>query len=212
MPITLLDGILLAFTLVSAMLAMVRGVSRELLSIGSWAIAALAAWVFAPTLLPKLQPYIAPYSDSATVAMIASGLIIFLIALIVATIITMKISDLIIDSRVGALDRTLGFVFGVARGVIVVAVGLLFFTWLAQSNMPGWVANAKSKPLLDSVGLQIKGVGTWIESMLPESLMPNLSGDDAPAEGNGAPPADAPAQGSGEPPAEDGADKPATNN
>ena len=58
MPITLLDGILVGFTLVSAMLAMVRGFSREILSIVSWAAAAAAAFFFYKPVLPYVQPYI----------------------------------------------------------------------------------------------------------------------------------------------------------
>lgn len=157
MPITLLDGILVGFTLVSAMLAMVRGFSREVLSIASWAAAAIAAFFFYKPVLPFVQPYI----DNEKLAMAAAAAIVFVIALIVVTVITMKIADWIIDSRVGALDRTLGFLYGAARGILVVAVGLLFFNWLAGERAPGWVADAKSKPLLESVG-------TWLESMLPE--------------------------------------------
>ncbi len=157
MPITLLDGILVGFTLVSAMLAMVRGFSREVLSIASWAAAAVAAFFFYKPVLPYVQPYI----DNEKLAMAAAAAIVFVIALIVVTVITMKIADWIIDSRVGALDRTLGFLYGAARGILVVAVGLLFFNWLAGERAPGWVANAKSRPLLESVG-------TWLESILPE--------------------------------------------
>jgi len=175
MPITLLDGILVAFTLVSAMLAMVRGLSRELLSIASWAAAAAAAYFFWKPMLPYVQPYI----DSEQLAMIASAGIVFLIALIVVTIITMMITDFIIDSRVGTLDRTLGFIYGAARGILVVAVGLLFFTWLAGSNLPAWIANAKSRPLLQSVGEKI-------ESYMPENpeeLIPRLPGEEPQADG-----------------------------
>ncbi|MDP3896671.1 MAG: CvpA family protein, partial [Mesorhizobium sp.] len=146
MPITLLDGILVGFTLVSAMLAMVRGFSREILSIASWAAAAAAAFFFYPLVLP----YVAPYVDNEKLAMAVAAAVVFFIALIVVTLITMKIADFIIDSRVGALDRTLGFLYGAARGVLVVAVGLLFFNWLVGTNQPGWVAGAKSRPLLET--------------------------------------------------------------
>ena len=105
MPITLLDGILVGFTLVSAMLAMVRGFSREILSIASWVAAAAAAFFFYQAVLP----YIKPYVDSPQLAMAAAAGVVFIIALIVVSVITMKIADCIIDSRVGALDRTLGF-------------------------------------------------------------------------------------------------------
>ena len=151
MPITLLDGILLAITLFSGVLAMVRGFSREVLSVASWAIAAAAAFYFYKQAVPFVQPYI----DSEVLAQAAAAGAIFLVTLVIATIITMKIADFIIDSSVGALDRTLGFVFGAARGVLLVVVAMLFFNWLAQNNQPTWVTNAKSKPLLDSLGTQL---------------------------------------------------------
>jgi membrane protein required for colicin V production len=154
MPITLLDGILVGFTLVSAMLAMVRGLSREVLSIASWVAAAAAAYFFYPTVLPYAQRYI----DNEQIALAASAGAVFVVALIVVTLITMKIADLIIDSRIGALDRTLGFLYGVARGVIVVAVALLFFNWLVGSNPPEWVSQAKSRPFLEDIGARIEAL------------------------------------------------------
>ena len=175
MPITLLDGILIGFTLVSAMLAMVRGFSREVLSIASWVAAAAAAFFFYPILLPYVQPHI----DNEQLAMAAAAGIIFIIALIVITVLTMKIADFIIDSRVGALDRTLGFLYGAARGILVVAVGLLFFNWLAGDNQPGWVTEAKSKPLLDTIGEKIQGVlPDDPENSILDRLRPD---DEAPA-------------------------------
>ncbi len=154
MPITLLDGILVGFTLVSAMLAMVRGLSREILSIASWVAAAAAAFFFYPPVLPYVRPYI----DNDKIAMAAAAGIVFVIALIIVTLITMKIADWIIDSRIGALDRTLGFLYGAGRGILVVAVGLLFFNWLVGANSPPWIADAKSRPLLESIGAKIEGL------------------------------------------------------
>ena len=85
MPITLLDGILVGFTLVSAMLAMVRGFSREVLSIASWAAAAAAAFFFYKPVVPYVQPYI----ENDKLAMAAAAGIVFVIALIVVSVITM---------------------------------------------------------------------------------------------------------------------------
>ena len=64
-----------------------------------------------------------PISTTSKIAMAAAAGVVFVVALIVVTLITMKIADFIIDSRVGALDRTLGFLYGAARGILVVAVG-----------------------------------------------------------------------------------------
>ncbi len=173
MPITLLDGIVIGFTLVSAMLAMVRGFSREILSIASWVAAAAAAFFLHPILLP----YVTPYIDHPMVSLAVSAGIIFFIALIVVTVITMKIADFIIDSKVGALDRTLGFIYGAARGLLVLAVALLFFNWLVGTNPPTWVTEAKSRPLLESIG-------AWVQGILPDdpenSILNRLRGQEAP--------------------------------
>ncbi len=67
----------------------------------------------------------------------------------------MRIADFIVDSRIGPLDRTLGFVFGAARGALLVVVGLLFYNWLMPENQLPWIANAKSKPVLESIGESI---------------------------------------------------------
>lgn len=190
MPITLLDGILVGFTLVSAMLAMVRGFSREILSVVSWIAAAAAAFFFYQPVLPYVQPYV----DNEKIAMVVAAGIVFIVALIVVSVITMKLADWIIDSRVGALDRTLGFLYGAARGILVVAVALLFFNWLAGPKAPGWVANAKSRPLLESIGAKL-------ESLLPEdpeNAILNRLNPNQPAPETGAetpPAADAPAPG-----------------
>jgi membrane protein required for colicin V production len=197
MPITLLDGILVGFTLVSAMLAMVRGLSREILSIASWVAAAAAAFFFYPLVLPYVQPHI----DNEKIAMAAAAGVVFIVALIIVTLITMKIADWIIDSRIGALDRTLGFLYGAARGILVVAVGLLFFNWLVGTSTPAWIANAKSRPLLESIG-------TTLEGLLPDdpenSIFKRFApGDDAAdpdAPAAETPPAEAPAE---QPPAVD---------
>ncbi len=203
MPITLLDGILLGITLVSAVLAMVRGFSREVLSVASWAAAAVAAFLFYKRVTPMVQPYV----DSEIVAQIAAAGAIFLVTLIIVTLITMKIADFIIDSRVGALDRTLGFVFGAARGILLVVVAMSFFNWLVPPPQPGWISAAKSKPLLDSLSDKLKAV-------LPEDPEGTILNRLKPSAGTSAEPAtegETPVE--GEAPA-DGAEKPAaaTNN
>ena len=73
--------------------------------------------------------------------------------LLVVSLITMRISDFVLDSRAGPLDRTLGFVFGAARGLILVMIAVLFLNFfIAPDRQPEWIAMAKSKPWLDSLG------------------------------------------------------------
>jgi membrane protein required for colicin V production len=69
---------------------------------------------------------------------------------------------MVLDSRVGALDRTLGFLFGLGRGLIIVVVAFLFFAWLVPDrSQPEWVRSAKSKVVLQNTG-------QWLMSMLPD--------------------------------------------
>ncbi len=110
MPITLLDGILLAIMLISGVLAMIRGFVREVLSIASWVAAAVAAYFFYGSLKPFVLQHVA--NDTLATAIAAGA--VFLVTLILVSYITMRISDFVLDSRIGALDRTLGFVFGAA--------------------------------------------------------------------------------------------------
>jgi len=158
MPITLLDIILLVVMLISALLAMVRGFMREVLSIASWAAAAIVTLLGFPKLLPAVQQYIS--NDIVAKAVTIGG--IFLGTLIIVSVVTIKISDMVLDSRIGALDRTLGFLFGLARGLVIVVVAFLFFNWLVPDrSQPDWVKNAKSLVVL-------KKTGDTLMSMLPE--------------------------------------------
>jgi membrane protein required for colicin V production len=158
MPITLLDIILLAVMLISGLLAMIRGFMREILSIAAWGIAALVTLYSYLRVLPMAKQYFA--SDMVAAGVTVGG--IFLLTLLIVSIITVRISDMILDSRVGALDRTLGFLFGLGRGLIIVVVAFLFFAWLVPDrSQPEWVRAAKSKVVLQSTG-------QWLMSMLPD--------------------------------------------
>ncbi|MBO0346161.1 CvpA family protein [Roseibium limicola] len=154
MPITLLDGILIVIMLISAALAMIRGFVREVLSIASWVAAAVAAFYLYGDVLPYAQQYI----TNQHVALGVSVASVFIITLLIVSYVTMRISDFVLDSRIGALDRTLGFVFGSVRGLLLVVVALMFFNWFVHPDQqPGWIVQAKSRPVLLSVGERLVG-------------------------------------------------------
>lgn len=158
MVITGLDFIVIVVMLISALLAMVRGLTREVLSIASWIAAAIATLYF----FPRFQNTVRDILQPNWLADISLGLGIFILTLIIVSFITMRISDFILDSRIGALDRTLGFVFGLARGLLLVVIGFMFFAWLVpEQNQPRWIVDARSKPMLERTG-------EAIISMLPE--------------------------------------------
>jgi membrane protein required for colicin V production len=158
MPITLLDVILIAVMLISALLAMIRGFMREVLSIAAWLIAALVTLYSYSKLLPFAKSYF--NNDVVSYAVVIGGA--FLGTLLIVSVITVRFSDMVLDSRVGALDRTMGFLFGLARGLVIVVVAFLFFAWLVPDrSQPEWIRSAKSRVVL-------QGTGDWLMSMLPD--------------------------------------------
>jgi membrane protein required for colicin V production len=162
MPVTILDLVVIGIVLLSGLLAMVRGFTREVLAIGSWAVAAVVAYFAYPKAAPLVIQYIVKQPPAVVNGIALGG--VFLVTLFIAYIITSKLSDFILDSRVGALDRTLGFIFGAARGFLLAVIGFGFFSWLVtEKQQPTWVADAKFRPILVSSFDKLK-------NMLPDNL------------------------------------------
>jgi len=161
-----LDLAVLAIVLISAFLSMLRGFSREVLAIASWAAAAAAAYYFYPVVVPYLTPYI--HKDIVAEALAAA--IVFFATLIVVSLVTVRLSDAILDSKIGALDRTLGFVFGIARGFLLAVVGFAIFNWLvSEKQQPEWVKSAKTRPALTETADKIV-------ALLPEDAASTIDG------------------------------------
>jgi membrane protein required for colicin V production len=188
-----LDLGVIAIVLISAVLAMVRGFTREVLAIASWGAAAVAAIYFHPLVLPFVKPYI----SKDTIALAVAAAIVFFATLIIVSIITVKISDAILDSKVGPLDRSLGFVFGALRGLLLCVIAFAFFNWLVpEKTQPAWVKDAKLKPLLQSTGEELmamlpddpEGLLNKLKKGKPASDEPAPDSDMSPAPGAAPPP------------------------
>ena len=157
-----------AIVLISAFLAMLRGFTREVLAIASWVAAAAAGFYLRDYLTPYLKPYISKEPGLS----IAAATIIFFVALIVVSIITVNLSDAILDSKVGALDRSLGFLFGVARGFLLCTIGYVFFSMLDPPDRQySWIREAKTRPLLESVGKDITTMLPDMTALVPRDVM-----------------------------------------
>ncbi|WP_035873429.1 CvpA family protein [Cucumibacter marinus] len=131
--------------LISALLATTRGATREILSLVSWAGAGIfAIWVW------QNYPEIArEYVADELLADIVTIAVSFLVALIILHLITMRIADFVVDSKIGPLDRTLGFVFGAVRGLLIVLVFIVFVNWLFPSLLDDYAADSRSLPTLE---------------------------------------------------------------
>jgi membrane protein required for colicin V production len=153
-PLTLLDAGLIAVALISGLLAMYRGLTRELLSIVSWLLAAAAAAYLVFFQKAFAEEIAAQIGLPVVVAQIIIAAVVFLIVLVVVHLITSRISDAVLDGRVGMFDRIFGLVFGVLRGFILVVIPFLFYEKLypQPETHPGWVRNAYSLPMIRSTG------------------------------------------------------------
>ena len=190
MPFSVLDLAVLGVVVVSALLAAVRGFTREVLAIVAWAAAAAASWFLHPLVLPKIKPFI----SSDTVALVAAIGAVFLVVLIIVSIITVKISDLILDSRIGAIDRTLGLGFGAARGFLICVIGWVFLDWLVAGRVPDWAAQARTRTVLENSGRQLQAMLPENPEGLLKQMRRQREGDTTvpPAETDAAPPAPRP--------------------
>ncbi len=152
MPIQWLDVLLILIMLISAFLAMLRGLTREMLSIMSWALAALAALFFYQLYRERVRALIEPQilADAVLIG------VVFVIVLILVSLITVRLSSRVLDSRVGALDRTLGFIFGLVRGLILVVIAYeLIAAIVPKESLPRWVTEARSLPVIERTGRAI---------------------------------------------------------
>lgn len=168
-PLTYLDAILLGIALISGMLAMYRGLTREVLSILSWAVAALAAVVFALYYRNIANEVAASLGLDRTIALGLCAIGIFILVLIVVHFITSRFSESVLDSRIGALDRSLGFLFGLFRGFILVVILYFFGTFLEQDEEkhPFWVTQSQSLPYVKSTGNYIVSA---LKKVMPEQI------------------------------------------
>ena len=144
---TLVDGIVLVIIVLSAILAWSRGLVREALSIGGWIAAAIVAFLFAPTIEPLMQeiPYVSDFlSGSCELSMIVAFAVVFAIALIILSIFIPLFSGAVQNSAVGGLDRGLGFLFGVARGVLLVVIAMLVYDRVVTSDPIAIVDNSRT--------------------------------------------------------------------
>jgi membrane protein required for colicin V production len=117
-----------------------------------------------------VMPYLTPYIHKEIIAQAVAAAIVFFITLIVVSLFTVRLSDAILDSKIGALDRSLGFVFGVARGFLLAVVAFAIFNWLvSEKQQPEWVKNARTRPVLTETADRIV-------AMLPTDAAQTING------------------------------------
>ena len=153
LPINFADVTVALVLLLSGLLAFARGFIKELLSIASWVGSIVITFHLFPMLSFLAREHIEPriLADAITIVTI------FVVALIAFAMITPFISERVKKSGMGFLDRTLGLVFGLARGAVVVCLAYLLLVWLIPpEDHPDWVREARALPLVMYGSQQLK--------------------------------------------------------
>lgn len=136
---TIVDFGVIVIIALSAILAYSRGLVREGTAIAGWVIAAILAFIFADVAQPVVRqiPYLGDVlGDSCELLILASFAIIFAIALLVVSIFTPLFSSIVQKSILRGLDKNLGFIFGICRGIILVIVAFfVYFTVMPNQEV-----------------------------------------------------------------------------
>ncbi|MEM9754413.1 MAG: CvpA family protein [Pseudomonadota bacterium] len=188
MGFTIVDGIVAGVILVSAILAYSRGFIREALAIGGWVVAAIAAFIFAPRarLLAEEIPRVGEFiGESCELGVIAAFAAVFVLALLLISLFTPMFSGMIQRSPMAGTDAGLGFVFGVARGVLLVLVALIAYDRLSGDERIAAIDDSRSAAVLVQIAPQIEALipdepPEWIRARYAELTATCDLPDDAP--------------------------------
>ncbi|GGX57480.1 colicin V production protein CvpA [Tateyamaria omphalii] len=127
---TIIDGVVAVVIILSALLAYGRGFVREAMAIAGWIAAAILAFLFAPRVEPLVReiPVVGEFiADSCELSIIGAFALVFAVALIVVSLFTPLFSSIVQRSALGGIDQGLGFLFGVARGILLVAIAFFVY-------------------------------------------------------------------------------------
>lgn len=149
---TIIDAVVAAVIILSAILAWSRGFVRESLAILGWIAAAILAFLFAATVRPMIAqlPVLDRFlGDSCELATIAGFAVVFALALVVFSIITPLFSSVVQRSALGGVDQGMGFLFGVARGILLVAIAFIVYDRVMTSQQVPMVENSRSAQVFE---------------------------------------------------------------
>lgn len=149
------DIAVIGLLLLSAVVAYSRGFVREVLSLLSW-VGAVVVTVYA---FEPVRPYVSDVIPIELFANVATALGIFTVALVIFSIIGGRIANAVGQSGHGAVDKSLGFLFGVVRGGLLVTIAYLVLTWVIPwDEQPAWLKEARTTPLIREAAGEIEGM------------------------------------------------------
>ena len=165
---TTVDLVVLGVMFLSGLLAFSRGLVREALSIGAWLGAAVVALTFLPNVRPWLEHYMPSPEWTDNERDPAGYILLFLVSLIVFSLIAKTIGGAVRSSAIGGIDRTLGLVFGIARGAALAVAAYIVASMVTPPDH--W-----PEPVLESHALPYIYTGAvWAARQIPQEYRPSV--------------------------------------
>jgi len=147
LPVNTIDIVVIAIVLISAFVALWRGLVRETFSIFEWVASAYAALRLAPVFQPMLVGIVEP----PWLAWIAAFVGIFIVVLVPLSMLTHRFAEAVKRSEIGPVDRALGFVFGLGRGLVIVGLAYIAFaSFVPREEQPLILTDARLFPLIQN--------------------------------------------------------------
>ena len=160
---TWFDYAVIAIVGLSVLLSIIHGFVREILSLASWVVAFLVAQIYATGVAPLLPAVI----NNPSVRLLAGFLSVFLAVLVVMTLLAIALSKLIKTAGLGFVDRALGGVFGLVRGLAIVLIAVLLAGLTSLPRQPAWRQAVLSAPLVT--------LADWVKVWLPDDLAKHIN-------------------------------------
>jgi membrane protein required for colicin V production len=160
--VTIVDFLIAIVVFVSAIYAAWRGLLRETVAVFSWVIAAYLTLRLFPSFRSLLSEYITPGWLADLVVLVG----VFMIVLLPLSYMIRRFTETVKRTEIGPVDRALGFVFGVARGLVIVGLAHIMFSILVPTQShPAWLVQARFFPVVENASNVLLSLVPPLEEM-----------------------------------------------
>jgi membrane protein required for colicin V production len=163
--VTVFDLAVIAIIALSGVFAYARGFVREALSIAAWLFAGAAGYYAYPLAAPMLARFV----PGGMVANVAAFCLVFVVALILFHLVAKTLAGHVKRSPLSPVDRSLGLIFGIARGLVLVSIAYLPLAWIPPADQPRWFTQSRTLPFLAAGAMAL-------QNLIPHGAPPAAAG------------------------------------
>lgn len=144
---TFLDFIFLIVVVASAVFAYGGGLISEAFGIGAWILTAVLTKYFYPVVEPQ---FASMFGKSSVFSSMSAYISIFVVFIMFLSFLNKSLAKKVHNTNLGGIDKSLGFFFGLVRGILLMAIVYIAILWFIpnKNERPKWIVDARSKPVL----------------------------------------------------------------